>query len=130
MVGNPTRPLSPHLGIYKWGPHMLVSNLHRITGDGLVFAGGAALVWWLYAAASGPEAYATFLDCADEWYAIVIWVGLSWALFEHTLSGLRHFVMDAGAGFELSTNKRWAVLTLLGSILLTALLWYYIVMVR
>jgi succinate dehydrogenase / fumarate reductase, cytochrome b subunit len=130
MDGNPTRPLSPHLGIYKWGPHMLVSILHRVTGAGLVIVGGAALVWWLYAAASGPEAYARFLDLADEWYAVVVWVGLSWALFQHTLSGLRHFVMDAGAGFELSTNKLWAVMTLLGSILLTVLLWLYILVVR
>ena len=26
------RPLSPHLTIWKWGPHMLVSILHRATG--------------------------------------------------------------------------------------------------
>ena len=47
MHRNPTRPLSPHLTIWKWGPHMLVSILHRITGAGLAIVGGAAFVWWL-----------------------------------------------------------------------------------
>lgn len=130
MVDNPTRPLSPHLTIWRWGPHMLVSILHRVTGAGLTFAGGAALVWWLYAAATGSEAYAKFLDHSDNWYGVVVWVGLSWALIQHTLSGVRHFVMDAGAGLELKTNKFWAVVTVVGALLLTALLWYYILMVR
>ena len=130
MHRNPSRPLSPHLTAWRWGPHMLVSILHRATGVGLTIAGGIALVWWLYAAASGPDAYASFADCADEWYAMVIWVGLSWAFFQHLLSGLRHLVMDIGAGFEVSKNKVWALLTLVGSAALTALLWYYIMAVR
>ena len=41
------RPLSPHLQIWKWGPHMLVSILHRITGDGMALAGLGILLWWL-----------------------------------------------------------------------------------
>jgi succinate dehydrogenase / fumarate reductase, cytochrome b subunit len=130
MHRNPSRPLSPHLTAWRWGPHMLVSILHRATGVGLTVAGGIALVWWLYAAASGPDSYASFADCADEWYAMVVWVGLSWAFFQHLLSGLRHLVMDIGAGFEVSKNKVWALLTLVGSAALTALLWYYIMVVR
>jgi succinate dehydrogenase / fumarate reductase cytochrome b subunit len=109
---------------------MLVSILHRVTGAGLSILGGIALVWWLVAAASGPEAYAAFQDCADEWYAVVIWIGLSWALFQHALSGLRHLVMDIGAGYELRTNKFWANMTLLGSAALTVLLWIYILGAR
>lgn len=109
---------------------MLVSILHRVTGSGLSIAGGVLFVWWLAAAASGPDAYATFLDQADNWYLMVIWVGLSWALFQHTLSGIRHLFMDIGAGFELKTNKRWAVMTIIGSSLLTLALWAYILEVR
>ncbi|HEX8381664.1 MAG TPA: succinate dehydrogenase, cytochrome b556 subunit [Allosphingosinicella sp.] len=128
MTRNPNRPLSPHLTVYKWGPHMLVSILHRITGAGLATVGAAALVWWLVAAASGEEAYESFTDWATSWIGIVIGVGLTWAFFQHTLSGLRHLVMDIGAGFEIERNKFWATLTLAGSILLTAALWLYIVM--
>ena len=48
------RPLSPHLQIWKWGPHMLVSILHRVSGDGMALVGLFVLVWWLGALASGP----------------------------------------------------------------------------
>ena len=130
MSRNPNRPLSPHLSVYKWGPHMTVSILHRITGGGLATLGAAALVWWLVAAASGKEAYESFAGWATSWIGIVIGVGLTWAFFQHTLSGLRHLVMDIGAGFEIQRNKFWATMTLAGSILLTAALWLYIVMVR
>ena len=127
MTRNPDRPLSPHLTIWKWGPHMLVSILHRVTGTGLATVGGAVLVWWLLAAAAGPEAYAGFAGWATHWTGIVVAVGLTWALYQHTLSGLRHLVMDVGAGYELSTNKFWANMTVLGAVLLTALTWAWIV---
>jgi succinate dehydrogenase / fumarate reductase cytochrome b subunit len=130
MHRNPNRPLSPHLTIWKWGPHMLVSILHRMTGAGLATVGAAALVWWLMAAASGEDAYESFTGWATWWPGIVVGVGLSWAFFQHTLSGLRHLVMDVGAGFELSKNKFWANMTLLGSVLLTAALWAYILWVK
>ena len=55
---------------------------------------------------------------------------LTWAFFQHLFSGLRHFVMDIGAGFELRTNKAWAIATMVGSVLLTALLWAWIILVR
>ena len=130
MHRNPARPLSPHLTVWKWGPHMLVSILHRVTGGGLATVGAIALVWWLAAAATGAEAYETFTDIADDWYGVVIGIGLSWALFQHTLSGIRHLVMDIGAGFEISQNKFWANMTILGSVILTALLWAYILVIK
>ena len=127
---NPSRPLSPHLTIWKWGPHMLVSILHRVTGGGLTVVGSIALVWWLVAAASGAEAYETFQSWATSWIGIAIGVGLSWAFFQHTVSGLRHLVMDIGAGFELRTNKFWANMTIVISLLLTALFWFLIVVAK
>ncbi len=126
MSRNPTRPLSPHLTIWKWGPHMAVSILHRITGAGLATVGAAALVWWLVATASGPEAYKSFIFWATTPFGIFVGIGLSWAFFQHTLSGVRHLVMDMGAGFELSTNKFWANVTMLGAAGLTVLFWLYI----
>lgn len=130
MHRNPSRPLSPHLTVWKWGPHMLVSILHRVTGGGLATVGALALVWWLAAAATGADAYANFTDAADDWYGVLIGIGLSWALFQHTLSGIRHLVMDIGAGFEISQNKFWANMTILGSSILTALLWAYILVLK
>jgi succinate dehydrogenase / fumarate reductase cytochrome b subunit len=117
------RPLSPHLSIWKWGPHMLVSILHRITGDGMAFVALPVLLFWLGSLAAGPEAYASFQHQATSWYGYVILVGISWAFFNHMSSGIRHFVMDVGAGYEIQTNKRWSVATPIIGILLTAAFW-------
>lgn len=135
------RPLSPHLQIWRWGPHMLVSILNRVTGVGLSLAGLALLVWFLGALASGPDAYASFrgwvwADSASlGWNGAAVLVsllklliklvliGLTWAFFLHTAAGLRHYVLDVGAGYELATNKRWAIGTVVISLLLTALFW-------
>jgi succinate dehydrogenase / fumarate reductase cytochrome b subunit len=130
MHRNPSRPLSPHLTIWKWGPHMLVSILNRITGAGLATVGALVLVWWLAAAASGPDAYATFIGWATSWLGILVGVGLTWAFFQHTLGGIRHLVMDIGAGFEISSNKRWANIVMLGAIVLTGLFWAFILAVK
>jgi succinate dehydrogenase / fumarate reductase cytochrome b subunit len=109
---------------------MLVSILNRITGAGLATVGGIVLVWWLVAAASGLDAYRTFTEWATSWFGIMVGVGLSWAFFMHTLGGLRHLVMDIGAGFELRANKFWANMTVVGSLVLTALFWFLILGVK
>lgn len=127
MLAPSSRPLSPHLTIWRWGPHMLVSILHRITGAGLAIVGGLVLLWWLWAAADGRQSYDYFISWATHWTGIAVGVGLTWALFQHTASGVRHLVMDAGAGFELRINKLWATIVALLPLLLTALLWAWII---
>jgi succinate dehydrogenase / fumarate reductase cytochrome b subunit len=117
------RPLSPHLEIWRWGPHMLVSILHRVTGDGMALVGLAVLVWWLGAAASGPEAYADFQYVMGSPLGVLVLVGLSWAFFTHMMSGLRHFVMDIGAGYELNINRLWSVASPAIAVGLTAGFW-------
>ena len=126
MARTTSRPLSPHLTIWKWGPHMAVSIMHRVTGNGLATGGALGLVWWLMAAAIGPEAYATFVRCATSPIGYLVMVGLSWFFFQHLCSGLRHFVLDMGAGYELRTNKSWSIATFIMSALLTILFWSYI----
>ena len=120
---NRGRPLSPHLSIWRWGPAMAVSIIHRISGNALTFVGLPLLLWWLGALASGPEAYAGFEKHASAWYGLIVLIGLSWAFFLHLASGLRHFVLDVGAGYELDTNKFWATATTIGGFVLTALFW-------
>jgi succinate dehydrogenase / fumarate reductase, cytochrome b subunit len=104
---------------------MLVSILHRATGIALSFAGLAILAWWLFAIASGPDAYASFTNAATHPAGLIILVGITWSFFQHLLSGIRHLVMDTGAGFELGINKTFAILTIVGSVLLTAAVWFY-----
>ena len=105
---------------------MLVSILHRMTGAGLAVVGLGVLVWWLVAAATGAEAYQTFLDIATSWVGIIVFLGLTWAFWTKTFAGLRHLVMDIGAGFEIQANKMWSLVVVGLGILFTALTWAYI----
>src|SRR6478672_1493391 len=130
MANASPRPLSPHLSIWRWGPHMAVSILHRATGVALSFAGLGILTWWLYAIASGPQAYEAFTKVATHPLGLIVMVGLTWSFFQHLLSGIRHLVMDTGAAFELGVNKTFSILTLVGSVVLTAALWVYLLEYR
>jgi succinate dehydrogenase / fumarate reductase, cytochrome b subunit len=124
MTAPTSRPLSPHLTIWKWGPHMLVSILHRATGSALTFAGLALLTWWLLAIANGADAYEQFVAVANHPLGVAVLVGLTWAFWQHFFSGLRHLFMDMGAGFELKINKLFAVLTIAAALLATAATWF------
>jgi succinate dehydrogenase / fumarate reductase, cytochrome b subunit len=126
MARNTARPLSPHLGIWKPGIHMTVSIVNRVMGAGLATVGALALVWWLVAASSGETAYATFIGIATGWIGYVVLIGLTFAFFFHMAAGIRHFVMDLGAGFELKTNRTWAWATVATAVVLTGLTWLII----
>ena len=93
----------------------------------MALVGVPLLVWWLYAISAGPESYDYFLSWFDFYnLGYIILVGMSFAFFEHLFSGLRHFVMDAGAGYELQTNKMWSIAVPLAAILVTGTMWLYI----
>ena len=134
MAHKAARPLSPHLGIWKWGPAMTVSILHRVTGDGMAIVGGLVFVWWLTAAAMGKEAYDFFLwffqGLAGGTFGYIVGVGLTWAFFQHLFSGLRHFVLDTGAGYELKTNRTWSIAIMWAAPLVTAAGWAFIMFKR
>ena len=53
----------------------------------------------------------------------IVLVGITWSVITHTLLGIRHFVLDAGAGYELDTNKRWSNVCNIGGFVLTAVFW-------
>lgn len=122
-AGTKNRPLSPHLQIWKWGPQMFISILHRVTGSGMAFAGLGVLLWWLGALAGGAGSYATFAWAMTTPVGYLVLVGISWAFFSHMMSGLRHFVLDVGAGFELNTNKTWSILCPVLGVILTGAFW-------
>lgn len=124
MNSTSQRPLSPHLTIWKWGPHMLVSILHRVTGGALTVVGLAILAWWLIALAGDAEGYAGLAEIVGHPVGLVVLAGLTWAFWQHLFSGLRHLVLDTGAGYELKINRFWAVMTLAGSLFATAVTWY------
>ena len=116
------RPLSPHLQVYRKQVQMMTSITHRITGVAL-YAGSLLLVWW-FAAAAQSDAYFDLVQAFfAHWFGRLILFGFTWALIHHALGGLRHFVWDMGKGFKL-TSVEWMVrANLVGSIVLTILLW-------
>ena len=68
----------------------------------------------------------TFVACATSPIGYLVMIGLSWFFFQHLFSGLRHFVLDIGAGYELKSNKSWSLATFAASLIVTALMWFYI----
>ena len=133
MARNPGRPLSPHLSIWKWGPHMLVSILHRVTGTANAIGGGVLLVWWLIALSGGEASYAKFVDLMTSdrtgrlnLIPALILIGLTWTFLQHLCSGVRHLLLDTGAGYELKANKSGALATIAISSILTLLIWGFI----
>lgn len=122
------RPISPHLQIWRWGPGMLASILHRISGVGATL-GLLLVLAWLGALVAGPEAYGRLTGLLwganDDWHVLlkIVVVGCSWAVFAHALTGIRHFVLDTGAGYELTANNFWATATVVGGVVLTAVFW-------
>lgn len=126
MAADSSRPLSPHLTIWRWGPGMAASIIHRISGGAVAVVGLAVLAWWLLALSDGQDAYDNFTAAATHWAGLVVLIGLTWAFFQHLLTGVRHLFMDSGQGFELGVNKTSAVLTFIGAALLTAVLWFYV----
>ncbi len=117
-----SRPLSPHLQIYKLPLAPLLSIAHRLTGVFLTL-GTVVLAYWLIALASGPGAFAeatTALASSAGKIALIAW---SFALFFHLFNGVRHLFWDAGYGFDLKTVDNSGVAVLLATVLATAATW-------
>jgi succinate dehydrogenase cytochrome b subunit len=116
------RPLSPHLQVYRLTLTMVMSGFHRISGLGLYF-GALLLAWWLMAAASGPNGYARFEWFAGSLVGRLVLFGFTWALIHHTLGGIRHLIWDTGRGFGPQQREWLAAATIIGSIVLTVVVW-------
>lgn len=116
------RPLSPHLQIYRPQLTSVLSITHRATGIALV-VGTLVLVYWLLAAASGAEAYASAQYLLGSWPGRIVLLGFSYALFFHLCNGIRHLFWDVGLGFELKTVYASGTAVVIASIAMTVLAW-------
>ncbi len=116
------RPLSPHLQIYRWSWTMAMSIFHRITGGALYF-GIALFAIWLVALASGPDAFNAVQGFFGSALGILILFAYTWVLLHHMIGGIRHLVWDFGYGMETAQRINMARFTLVGSVLLTVVIW-------
>jgi succinate dehydrogenase / fumarate reductase cytochrome b subunit len=117
-----TRPLSPHLQIYRWQLTSVMSIVHRMTGLALAL-GMLLLVWWVVAAARGPAEFAAVQGFIASIPGRLLLLGWTWSLFYHLCNGIRHLAWDAGRGFELKDAYRSGWLVVAASAALTLLAW-------
>ena len=101
---------------------MTMSIVHRATGIAN-YAGTVLLVIWLGAAASGQEALNVVNDIYGSWFGQLVLFGFTWSLIHHMLGGIRHFIWDFIIGMEPGQREALAWANLIGSIVLTLLVW-------
>ena len=117
-----SRPLSPHLQVYRPQLTSMMSIGHRACGVAL--ASGTALVAaWLFAVASGGVVYDVAMCAIDHVIGRIVLFGYSVALIYHALNGIRHLAWDLGIGFGLREVYLSGGLVLVLTTLLTAFLW-------
>ena len=124
-MSNRTRPLSPHLTIYRWPLTMILSILHRATGVSLSI-GLIIFSVWLFAIAFGEQYFTFFVYIFSNWigrFLLVVW---TFAFFLHFCNGLRHLYWDTGRGFDRERVEISARIVVFSSLLLTSIFWLYL----
>ncbi|HET6587014.1 MAG TPA: succinate dehydrogenase, cytochrome b556 subunit [Oleiagrimonas sp.] len=134
-MAQTVRPLSPHLGVYRWQVQMVTSILHRATGIALS-VGLLVVTWGLVALASGESAWRDFTACADSVIGIILLVGWTWSFFYHLCNGIRHLLQDAGLGYQIHSRAKLNVnqatfvrsswMSVIFSLILTIVAWVYV----
>ena len=102
-----SRPLSPHLQIYKFTLTMASSIIHRGTGMAMYF-GTLLIVLWVGAAALGDGPLSAVNAIYGFWLVQVIFFLATWALFQHLFGGIKHFIWDSG-NFLDPEGREWVV---------------------
>ncbi|MFY0680989.1 MAG: succinate dehydrogenase, cytochrome b556 subunit [Thalassovita sp.] len=114
------RPLSPHIQIYRPQLTSITSILTRITGNALAVT-AILIVWWLLAAATSAEYYATANGVLTSWFGDLVFTLSALGMWYHYLAGLRHLYFDAGNGMDIPTAEKLGWACLIGSVVLTIL---------
>ena len=120
-----SRPLSPHLGIYRFAYTMALSISHRLTGV-ILAVGLVVLCCWLESAARGADAYASTLAVLSHWAFKVLLVGWLASFLFHFCNGVRHLLWDSGVGLERPAARRGAAIVLVvAALALIVCLWLF-----
>ena len=117
-----SRPLSPHIQIYKPQLTSVLSITHRATGVFLCL-GAVVFAWWVVALSIGPEAFAAVRAALGSWLGRLLLFAWTFSFFFHLCNGVRHLFWDAGLGLELQSAYASGKAVIAGSIALTLLAW-------
>lgn len=123
MTDTPrSRPLSPHLQIWRWHITMWTSILHRATGVAL-YVGALILAGWAIALAAGPEAYGMYKGLLGSPLGKLVMFGLTLSAFYHLANGVRHLTWDAGHGLDVKSANASAVVAFAFAAAATLAVW-------
>ena len=117
-----SRPLSPHLSVYRFTLSMTMSIVHRATGIAL-YGGMLVLLLWVLAAAIGGGFFDGVNALFGSWFGYLVMFGFTWVLFHHMLGGIRHFIWDQGKGLDAVPRETIVRVALGASIILTLAVW-------
>jgi len=118
-----TRPLSPHLQIYKPQMTSMLSILHRATGAALVI-GLLLVAAILIGAGMGEASYNKVMSVVTSGIGQFALLGFAFSLIFHTLNGVRHLIWDTGRLFKIEDATRAGYIVFWGAVILTAALWF------
>jgi succinate dehydrogenase / fumarate reductase cytochrome b subunit len=120
--GAGSRPLSPHLQVWRWHITLLASIMHRGTGV-VLYVGALLAAGWATCLASGPQAFEAYRHLLASPLGILVMVGLTFSAFYHLANGVRHLFWDAGSGFEPRLASATAAGAIAFAIVATAAVW-------
>jgi succinate dehydrogenase / fumarate reductase cytochrome b subunit len=120
-MGN-NNPLSPHIQIYRWHISSLISITHRITGIINILA-ITIVCFWIASLLLGEESYESTQLFLQSFFGKFIILSLTWSFCFQLLSEIRHLIMDLGFGFELNATKITGLIVIVGSFILTVLIY-------
>tara|TARA_B100001540_G_scaffold139104_1_gene123711 strand:- start:247 stop:630 length:384 start_codon:yes stop_codon:yes gene_type:complete len=115
-------PLSPHIQIYNWHISSLVSISHRITGV-LNIIILTIICLWIASLLLGKNNYVLIQSFLDSFLGKFIIIGTVWSFSFQILSEIRHLFWDMGYGFDLKISKITGLLVIIGSFVLTILIY-------
>jgi len=116
------RPLSPHVGLYRWQISNSLSILHRMTGI-LLSLGALALVGWLVSIVAGPSAYASLNEFFSSPLGALMLLGWTFCFFYHLCNGIRHLAWDTGHGLEKERARQTGWLVVAVAVIMTLGTW-------
>ena len=117
-----TRPLSPHLQVYRPQMTSVMSILHRAAGVVLT-TGTLIMAAWLVSLARGKEAYDVVVMVIGHPLGQFVLFGYSVALIYHALNGVRHLGWDLGFGLTIPQVYKNGQIVLFLTVVLTMGLW-------
>ena len=115
-------PLSPHIQIYNWHISSLVSISHRITGI-INFVSLTLICFWVSYLVLGKDNYELVFVFMNSFFGKFLILGIVWSFSFQILSEIRHLFWDYGIGFELKIANITGSLVIVGSFILTLLIY-------